>query len=191
MFYIVLRHFCYNIDNDVIFQEKKGVRKLKQYTGIQYSTTGAFGYSFRDSDTEQFNISYLILPDLDIILSGFHKKLRHRNFDGQITLCPGVRRNIVDESGNVQGYYEYAEINEFHIMTEGTAARAKVKASEVGWQVFIGADLIAEILRLPECERKRFEENGFDMELQFQVNISEKTTPSLYPYIMAVPILGF
>lgn len=162
---------------------------MKQYSGIQYSITGAFGYSFREGDTEQFNISYLVLPKPDIALSGFHRKLWHRNFDGQITLCPGVRRNIVDESGNMQGYYEYAGINEFHIVTEKAAARAKV--SDAGWQVFIGTELIAEILRLPECERKRFEENGFDMEQQFQVSISEETALSLYPYIMAIPVLGF
>lgn len=164
-------------------------KQVKQYTGIQYSTTGAFGYSFRKGDTEQFSISYLILPDLDITLSGFQRKLWHRNFDGKITLCPGVRRNIIDESGNVQGYYEYAGTNAFHIVTEKASARVKV--SENGWQVFIGTDLTAEILRLPECERKRFEENGFDMERQFQVNISEETDLSLYPYIMAIPVLGF
>lgn len=162
---------------------------VKQYIGIKYNATGIFGYSFREGGTELFHISCPALPNPDIALAGFQKKLWHRNYDGQITLAPGVRRNVVDESGKMQGYYRYVGINEFDIVIE--KATARVRAFEDGWSVFIETTPVAEILRLTESERNRFEENGYDMEERFQVNILEDTDFSLYPYIMAIPILRF
>ena len=78
----------------------------KQYVGIRYNATGVSGYSFRKDGTEVFRVSCPVMPKPDILLSGFGKTLWHRNYDGQITLCPGVRRNVTDESGSVRGYYE-------------------------------------------------------------------------------------
>ena len=161
----------------------------RQYIGIQYHATGIFGYSFRENGTELFNMDCPVLPEPDIALSGFGKKLWHRKYNGRITLFPGIRRNITDESGNIQGYFEYAGLHEFRIVTE--KGIAWVKAFEDGWKVFIGTAPAAAILRLPESERNCFTENGFDMEERFLVNIHEETDFSLYPYIMAIPMLGF
>lgn len=161
----------------------------EQYVGIRYNATGVFGYSFRKGGTEVFRASCPVLPKPDILLSGFGEALWHRNYDRRITLCPGARRDVTDESGSVRGYYEIVELGEFVIVTE--SARARVRASEAGWQIFAGGDLTAELLRLPENERVRFTENGFDMEKRFRVNILRQTGASIYPYIMAIPLLGF
>ena len=161
----------------------------KQYVGIRYNATGVSGYSFRKDGTEVFRVSCPVMPKPDILLSGFGKTLWHRNYDGQITLCPGVRRNVTDESGSVRGYYEIARLGEFFIVTE--SARAFVRASEAGWHIFTGGRLTAELLRLPENERTRFSENGFDMEKRFRLNILKGTDTTMIPCIMAIPLLGF
>lgn len=168
----------------------KGVMVMaEQYIGIQYNATGVFGYSFRKDGAEVFRASCPVLPKPDILLSGFGEELRHRNYDRQITLCPGARRNVTDASGSVRGYYEIAELGEFLIVTE--SARVCVRASEAGWHIFAGGDLAAELLRLPENERGRFTEHGFDMEKRFRVDILRQMDTWMIPYIMAIPLLGF
>ena len=48
-----------------------------------------------------------------------------------------------------------------------------------------------ELLRLPENERGRFTEHGFDMEKRFRVDILRQMDTWMIPYIMAIPLLGF
>lgn len=162
---------------------------MEQYVAVQFNATGVFGYSFRRGKTERFCISYLVTPNPDVTLSGFHQELYHRNYDGDITLVSGVRRNFTDSSGNIRGYYEYTGQKEFNIVAG--AVKARVYAFCDGWRVFAEGVQAAELVRLPISERKRFEENGYEMESRFLVNIFGVVDFSIYPYIMAIPVLGF
>ena len=88
----------------------------RQYIGIQYHATGIFGYSFRENGTEQFNMNCPVLPEPDIALSGFGKKLWHRKYDGRITLLPGIRRNITVNPGIYKGILNMPDYMNFALL---------------------------------------------------------------------------
>ena len=161
----------------------------RQFIGIQYNATGLFGYSFRENGREIFKTGCLVVPNPDVELIGFGKKLWHRNLDREITLFPGVRRNITDETGNVVGYYDYLDFNQFNIIADNT--ELTVYVFENGWKIYCGTELVSSIYRLKVSEREQFIENGIDMETRFSVTVSEEISDSMYPYIMAIPMLGF
>lgn len=164
-------------------------KKNTTFVGTRYCATGVFGYSFRKGEDEVFCITSPVLPNPDIYLNGFHQELIHRHYDGELTLIPGVRRIFVDASGELQGYYEYKSLSEYRIGAGNMTA--SVKTSDNGWLVFDGANHLANIERITPNNLQRYEENGYDMELRFLITISKKTDLSLYPYIMAIPMLGF
>ena len=159
------------------------------YVGIMYHTTGMSGYSFRSGEKELFRITSPVLPNPSVYMCGFHQILVHEHYDNQLTLVPGLKRTIANQNGNVQGYYEYVKIDESRIITKSVVA--SVKAYENSWIIYQGNTQVAKILRIPQGERIRFEENGCDMETRFQINISKKAASELYPYIMSIPMLGF
>lgn len=159
------------------------------YTAVRYYATGVFGYLIRDGETDICSINSSVMLNPDICIRGFEKNYVHKHYDGQITLAPGVRRTVADEFGNVQGYYEYVSLNEFWIIAGNSMV--SVKVSENDWTVYSEGRQVAEIRRLPEKERTRFAENGYDMEKYFLINISSETDFVFYPYIMAIPVLGF
>lgn len=160
-----------------------------QYTAIKYDATGIFGYSIRKDGAEVGNISCPVLPQPDITLSGFGNKLWHRQYDSEISLCSGIRRQLVDAYDVVRGYYEYIFPGAFDIVTETT--RVRVNVTERGWEVCSGLYTVAKISRLPAEERTRFSENGLDMECRFLIDIFDSADQSLSLLIMAVPMLGF
>ena len=160
------------------------------YVGVRYSATGVFGYSYRNKKKKEvFNINCLVAPNPNIYMYGFDKELIHKQYDGQITLLPGLRRNIVDKSGETCGYYEYTNLNKFRIVVAGVSATVKVVDN--GWAVFKGRKKIANIRRISKEKMIRYEENGYDMELCFEVSFTNDATPLFYPYIFAIPMLGF
>ncbi|MGN0998537.1 MAG: hypothetical protein ACI4PO_03180 [Faecousia sp.] len=122
----------------------------------------------------------------DISMSGFDLRLWHRSYDGQITLVRGARRDVADGSGSVVGFYEYGSQGEFRIVTWD--AGASVRAVEDGWIVFHGRTILAELHRAPKPARARF---GRNMEVRFLTKIHEEAEPSLYPFLLAIPLLGF
>ena len=164
-------------------------KKETTYVGIRCHATGVFGYSFRNGEKEVFTISSLVLLNPDVYMRGFNKEFVHKHYDEQMTLVPGVRRTIVDQQGKMQCYYEYVKMNEYRIITNGVVA--SVKVLENGWKIYQGKIHVADILRIPKMERIRFEENGYDMEKCFLINISTKADSVLYPYILSIPMLGF
>ena len=162
---------------------------MRRLIGIQYCTTGAFGYSFREDGTEWCNIGCLSLLNPDISVSGSGQELWHRDYDRDMTLVPGVRRNFIDQSGYVRGYYTYTGQNKFDITTENELAH--VEGNDHGWRVFKAGKLVALVHHLPQSERTQFEENGFDMETRFLIDILDTVDVLFYPYIMAIPVLAF
>lgn len=162
---------------------------VKQFIGIQYNTTGISGYSFREKGTEVFDICCPVCPNPNITLSGFGRELSWRGCIDNITSVYGTRRNVIDESGYTQGYYEYTDMYEFEIVTNNVTAR--VRRLEEGWNVYVGAIRVAEFRRIDACERRRFEENGYEMEEWFRLNIIADLRTSIYPFVMAIPLLGF
>lgn len=172
--------------------EKKKIFKaqpIRRFIGIQYMATGIFGYSFWEGKTEVVNISMQVLPRPDIDVDGFGKKLRHRHYDREMTLCPGARRDVIDVNGLVEGYFEYVDLDRFLIVTGQTRVRVHVWKDR--WGIYQNSDLVAEVILLDVSERVRFAENGIDMEKRFLVHIFQKIDDSLYPYIMAISVLGF
>lgn len=164
-------------------------KKYEQYTGIRFSATGIFGYTYRNHKNEEvFHILCPVMPNPDISMNGFHQELVHRNFNGQITLFPGVRREITDKSGNLWGYYEFVNGYEFRM---GSDIRASVRVTEYGWEVHDDFGKIAEVRRIPGEKRTRYEENGYDMEPFFHVTVASNTNPAFLPYIFTIPMLGF
>ena len=159
------------------------------FFGYLYSATGVFGHSFRLNEKEVFSISGFVAPNLTFILHSPNEKLLHKDYDGEITLAPGGRRMIEDESGKPNGYYEYVDIDEYNIVLKKLLFFVKVL--ENSWKVYRCGKLLASIDKIPLVERIRFQENGYDMEKCFVVKISSKIDESLYPYIMSIPMLGF
>lgn len=166
------------------FQKKDAV-----YTGIRYTATGIFGYTYRDRENrEVFHITCPVMPNPDISMNGFHQELVHRRFNGQITLFPGVRREVTDKTGKLLGYYELVNGYTFRIEADVSAS---VKMLRHGWEVYEGPKAVARILRIPQEDRLQHEENGYDMEPFFRLTLSPDASPALLPYIFAIPMLGF
>lgn len=163
-------------------------KKSEQYVGIRYSATGVFGYSFCSKNGEAFHVMCPVVPNPDIYLSGFRQKLIHSRFNGQLTLFPGVRRDVTDESGRICGSYIFLSPYEFCITAE---ACATVRLVDGGWEVWEEAKKTADIRRIPQERRTRFTENGCDMEPWFEVTVTRDASPALLPYIFAIPMLGF
>ena len=162
------------------------------YVGIQYSATGVFGYSFRDEfDNEVVTVNSLVLPRPDIQITASGRKLWHRQFDGGITLAPGIRRNIEDENGKTAVYFEYMDIDAFRICIKKNQTLF-VSVGPERWIISDGDDgVVALISRLAEDEREHFTENGLDMEERFLVEVMSDIDEELLPFICAVPVLGF
>ena len=165
--------------------EKKG----RTYAAIRYSVTGVDGYIFKKGDAEVFQILHLVMPHADILMRGCGKVLNHKNYDADITLLPGVRRTVVDELGKPQGYFMYVSFKEFRIGVGSMVFSVKISAN--GWEVFDGAKRLANIYKIPAAEMRELKWQGYDEDTRFIINISEGTNALLYPYIMAVPVLGF
>ncbi|MBR2942707.1 MAG: hypothetical protein IKB82_04840 [Clostridia bacterium] len=163
--------------------------EMNVFTGIQYSATGVFGYSFRQNEKEVLRIDSAVLPNPDIHLQGFGAKLVHRAFDASITILPGMRRVLEDEHGSVQGFYEYFDVNVYRIAVKGAEAYVYVRADF--WEVTVDMEAAARISRVPQALRTRFTENGYDMENRFTIAIADTVPEALYPYILAIPVLGF
>jgi len=157
-----------------------------KYFGIQYSATGIWGYSFRDGDNEVVHLSSLVLLRPDIHISGFGKELCHKNYDSEMTLFPGVRRNILS-GGQIEGYYEYVSVNE--ILISAANEILKVNPFKNRWHIFNDSKMLAKIER--KKEEVRFTENGLDMVERFIINVLPDVKEELYPYIFAIPVLGF
>lgn len=121
-------------------------------------------------------------------MNGFHQELVHRHFNGQITLFPGVRREVTDKTGKLLGYYEFVNGYTFCI---DAGVSASVKMLRHGWEVYEGQKAVARILRIPQEERLQYEENGYDMEPFFRLTLSPDASSALLPYIFAIPMLGF
>lgn len=160
-----------------------------KYLGYIYNATGVFGHSFKYGNSEVFSISGIVMPNPTFYLTGFNEELLHKNFDAETTLIPGVCRKIEDKFGNLHGYYEYVDENEYVIVVKNKSV--SVKVIEDGWQVYDGKNILASINIILLAERSRFQENGYDMEKAFIVNISPTVDTVLYPYIMSIPMLGF
>lgn len=161
----------------------------KQYVGIPYNATGMSGWSFREDGAEVFRVDCPVMLHPDISMSGFGLRLWHRNYDGQITLVRGARRDVADGSGSVVGFYEYGSLGEFRIVTRD--AGASVRAVEDGWIIFRGRTVLAELHRAPKAAKAGPEENGRNMEVRFLAKIHEEAERSLYPFLLAIPLLGF
>ncbi len=160
-----------------------------EYLGYIYTATGVFGHSFKCGVSKVFSIESMIMPNPTFHIIGFNQELLHKNFDGEITLIPGVSRKIEDKFGNLHGCYEYVNATEYIIRTKNKSV--SVKVTENGWQVYKEKELIASIDIIPLAERNKFQENGYDMEMAFVVKISPAVGDFLYPYIMSIPMLRF
>lgn len=159
------------------------------YTGYRYTATGVFGYSFRQGTTEVFSMSSSVMPNPDVCLTGFGKRLVHKHYNSAITYVPGIRRNVVDGAGNLQAFFEFESFCSFRMTAEDISASVRILST--GWIVYVGTEPVAEIQRISESQRVRFSENGLDMESFFHVQIYDTADSRLHPYILAIPMLGF
>lgn len=158
--------------------------------GIRYHATGVFGYSFRQGEIELSRISNSVLPNPDIYLFGYmQESLVHKHYDSNLTRIPGVRRTVVDKIGNVCGYYEYISQNTYRIVVNNESLHVFVY--EDHWEIYTDIVLVATIYQIPENQRVRFVETGYDMEEWYKLTVTPGVNWSFYPYISAIPILGF
>ena len=160
-----------------------------EYLGYIYTATGIFGHSFKHGDSKVFSINSMVTSNPTLYLNGFDQELLHKNFDGEITLIPGVCRKIEDKFGDLHGCYEYINATEYVIRVKNKSVLVKV--TENGWHVYINKKILASVNIIPSVERNKFQENGYEMELAFVVNISPTVDTILYPYIMSIPMLRF
>ncbi len=168
-----------------LFKDGEKIRII----GIRYSATGVFGQSFFRDGIEVFSVAGDVLPMPNIYMNGFGLELICRSVDGEITLVPGVRREILDSNNQIYGYYEYISMGEFYIR-RGTYT-LKVFVYEWGWRVCFGDEEWAIVMRMNQEERVRYEEDGFDKELRFKVELNQELEKDLYPLILSIPMLGF
>lgn len=165
---------------------------IGKYAGLQFSTTGVFGYSFRDEfNNEVVTVSSQILLRPDIQITAFGRKLWHRQFDTGITLVPGIHRTVEDERGKTVAYFEYEDMDTFRICVQKKQILC-VRLRPEGWVISDANDtVVALIKRLSEDERTYFIENGLDMVECFLVEALNDIDELMLPFICTVPVLGF
>lgn len=163
--------------------------KIERYVGFNYTTTGAFGLLFKNGVTQVFSINGFVLPNPTFSLKYKNSMLLHKDYDSQITLIPGTRREVKDEFGNLHGFYEYSNTNQFIIAVKKLVIWVNI--TQDGWEVYKGSKLIARVKRIALNEKTKFQENGYDMEKSYIAEISQQIDDLLYPYILSIPILGF
>ncbi len=165
------------------------VQPVGRLIGIRYKAAGIYGYSFWQGKTEVISINIPVRPDPEVEIDGLGKKLRHRHYDREMTLYPGVRRDVIDDRGLVEGCFQSIDLDDFWIITGPNRLNVHVRKDR--WEIYQKSGLAAEMVILDESERVRFTEKGIDMEKRFLVHIFQEIDESLYPFILSIPVLGF
>lgn len=158
-------------------------------TGIQCNTTGYFYYSYQQEHKELFTIGHDIVPNPDIIMTGFGKKLYHKSFDPEITLFSGQKRAVIDDNDNIFGFFEFIDPEQFYLIQGNNVILVQVQ--DDGWNLYHNSQKTASILRIDTDKRKHYEENGYAKETRFHIVISEDTPEAMLPLILSIPILGY
>lgn len=157
--------------------------------GIQFSTTGFFGDEYYSDQNRIMRVESIVVPRPDVRIFYDNKSYWHRKYDGGITLVPGQKRFVEDESRNVYGFYEYVDLKQTKICINDTYIEYHYENDQ--WIFSNGEDNIAEIIIKPETERRRYSEEGFDKEERYDIRVKKEIDKRWYPLILATPWLGF
>ena len=177
-------------------EKQKGKKVCREFKGYQYDATGVFGYSFRENNKEVVNLSMTVAPEPDIYIEASGEKFCHEKYHGDITIFPGLKRTVVNRKTDEEIYYEVTrDLNYFIHSNKG---KLFVKQSVTNWEIYTyyaeGNNSVtmrvAEINRTNPLSAEKFEEY-FDYTEYCTVSIQEWIDEYWYPFIMAIPVLGF
>lgn len=160
-----------------------------EITAVSYDNTGGVGYEFFYQNKKIFEIAYSVFINLTVTLRAPGIELEHKDYDPAITIVPGVRRIITDTEGKYAGHFKLLEYNHFEILSE--YSRADVYLLPTGWIVVNEQHVFAYVRREEEERRERDIEDWLEKEKRFNYQIFSACPKELYPFIFAIPVLGF
>lgn len=172
------------------------------FTGARHSGTEPSQevLTYWEKDIEMCTVSGPVQPDAQVRLAGFDRELLHRNYDRDITLFPGVHRNVENADGSLCGYYEFLSLGCFHLVCGEVFL--KVYTNENGWEIYANRDKMLVAMITKEQDRKQIsgadsgEESqptkaGEQSEDRYSVFLDTVLPPELQAMILGIPVLGF